>query len=89
MGEEKMDDHRGTDRQAVTIGNPATEPHSEERRAALKKILVGGGIAAGSAMLPERWTRPVVDAIIAPAHAQGSPMEPFFTSTAGTFTPPS
>lgn len=47
--------------------------HSEalpSRRRLLKAI--GGGTAAGATLLPGRWSKPVVDAVLLPAHAQTS-----------------
>ena len=41
-----------------------------------------GGVV-GAAFLPERWVRPVVDAVVVPAHAQVSPR---FTTTTTTTT---
>jgi hypothetical protein len=43
------------------------------RREALKKIAIGGTIAFGGAALPPRWTKPIVDKVLVPAHAQTSP----------------
>jgi len=43
------------------------------RRKALKKIAVGGTIAAGASALPPRWTKPIIDKVFVPAHAQTSP----------------
>ena len=40
----------------------------EKRRAVLLSLLAGGMV--GIKTLPERWTRPVVDHIVLPAHAQ-------------------
>lgn len=45
---------------------------SHSRRAVLKKIVAGTGIAATVAALPEKWTQPVVDKVLVPAHAQTS-----------------
>lgn len=42
------------------------------RRKALKKMLVGAGVAAGAAGLPSKWAKPVVDKVLVPAHAQTS-----------------
>ena len=47
-------------------------PISQTRRSALKKMLVGTGVAAGTALLPERWAKPIVDKVLVPAHAQTS-----------------
>jgi hypothetical protein len=51
-------------------------PHSEKSektvsaRRRLFQIMVVGGTAA--IVLPEKWVKPVVDAVIVPAHADGS-----------------
>ncbi len=48
-----------------------SKDHTPTRRKALKKLLVGGGAAvAASHALPTKWTKPVVDSVILPAHAQ-------------------
>jgi len=39
------------------------------RRNALR-LLLGGGVVGTAAALPTRWTKPVVEAVILPAHAQ-------------------
>lgn len=46
------------------------------RRRLLKSIAGAGGVYAAGKMLPEQWTKPVVDAVSLPAHAQTS--GPFF-----------
>ncbi len=40
-----------------------------ERRAAVKKIIGGAGLVAGSQALPEGWVRPVISTAVIPAHA--------------------
>ena len=50
----------------------SSENQSPGRRDALKKILVGAGVVTGSQLLPDEWTKPIVDSIIVPAHAQSS-----------------
>lgn len=62
---------------------------SHNRRAALKKIAIGAGIVAGAAALPGKWTKPMVDKVLVPAHAQTSsttvpPVEPTTTTTTTT-----
>jgi hypothetical protein len=47
----------------------AQNPASKGRRALLKTLVAGG---AAAVLLPERWTRPVIDKIMVPAHAQGT-----------------
>ena len=45
------------------------------RRSVLKRLLVGGGVAATAKMLPDQWHKPVVESVILPAHA-GTSDEP-------------
>lgn len=42
------------------------------RRRLLKSLLVGGGILTTAPSLPRAWVRPVVQAVVLPAHAQTS-----------------
>jgi len=46
---------------------------SESRRNLLKSIAAGGGAIVAGKTLPEKWTAPVVDSVLLPAHAQTSP----------------
>lgn len=41
------------------------------RRTLIKAL--AGGTVAGGVLLPARWTKPVVDTVLMPAHAQVSP----------------
>lgn len=56
--------------------NPLTESRGEEQRPArrklLKSIAIGGGAAALGKTLPEQWSKPVVDSVLVPAHAQAT-----------------
>ncbi len=45
---------------------PATE---NSRRRALKSARLTGGIITGSSALPHKWSRPVIDSVILPSHA--------------------
>lgn len=56
---------------------------SSDRRAALKKLLIGAGVVTGAHVLPEEWTKPVVNSIVVPVHAQTSG-----TTTSSPTTPP-
>ncbi|EKD37957.1 MAG: hypothetical protein ACD_75C00927G0004, partial [uncultured bacterium] len=38
----------------------------------MQKIAVGVGVLAGCAVLPEKWTRPIIGQIVLPAHAATS-----------------
>jgi len=46
---------------------------SESRRKLLKSIAAGSGAIVAGKSLPESWTRPVVDSVMLPAHAETSP----------------
>ena len=45
---------------------------SESRRKLLKSIAAGSGAIVAGKTLPESWSRPVVDSVLLPAHAQTS-----------------
>ena len=45
---------------------------SESRRKLLKSIAAGSGVIVAGKSLPESWSRPVVDSVILPTHAQTS-----------------
>lgn len=55
-----------------------------DRRQVVKTVLVGGALA--TLILPTKWTKPIVNSIIVPAHAQAS--APATTTTTSTSTPP-
>jgi hypothetical protein len=46
------------------------------RRKLLKGIAAGSGAVIAGKTLPENWSRPVVDSVMLPAHAQTSPPSP-------------
>ncbi len=50
-------------------------------REVLKALAAIGGAAAASALLPEAWIKPVVEAGVVPAHAQASIFKPPFRFT--------
>jgi hypothetical protein len=56
----------------MTLDQRSTGPLLLSRREVLKALAVIGGAAAASALLPERWVKPVVEAGVLPAHAQSS-----------------
>jgi len=45
---------------------------ANNRRRLLKALAGAGGVFTAGKLLPEQWTRPVVDAVTLPAHAQTS-----------------
>lgn len=53
----------------------------QHRRALLKSIAAAGTTAAAASQIPKKWSRPVVDSVLLPAHAQMSPTMPIALST--------
>jgi len=51
---------------------------SESRRKLLKSIAAGSGAVIAGKSLPESWTRPVVNSVMLPAHAQTSGLRTYF-----------
>ena len=56
---------------------------SESRRKLLKSIAAGTGAVVAGKSLPEIWTKPVVDSVLLPAHAQTSQVLAGFYSASG------
>jgi hypothetical protein len=50
----------------------STSGRTLSRREVLKALGIIGGATAASALLPEKWVKPVVEAGVVPAHAQSS-----------------
>ena len=59
---------------------------SENRRKLLKSIAAGGGAIVAGKSLPDKWTAPVVDTVLLPAHAQTSPAPPACLAVDDEFT---
>ena len=49
---------------------------NEDRRKVVKQIAIVGTVITGLPALPEKWTRPLIEKVIVPAHAQTSPPPP-------------
>jgi len=45
---------------------------TEGRRHLLKAVTVGGGAVVVGTSLPAAWTKPVIESVVLPAHAQAS-----------------
>lgn len=45
----------------------------ESRRRLIKAAAGSGGVIVGAKVAPKEWTKPIVDSVILPAHAQTSP----------------
>ncbi len=53
-----------------------TDKNVSSRRKMLKSVAVGGGAIATAHALPSKWTSPVVNMVVTPAHAQTSVTAP-------------
>jgi hypothetical protein len=60
------------------------EMSDQSRRKLLKSIAAGSGAIVAGKNLPEKWTRPVVDSVMLPAHAQTSESAPSTGPFAGS-----
>lgn len=60
---------------------------SRARRKILKSLVAGGGALTAAKVTPEQWTKPVVEAVLLPSHAQttvtGRTSSPFGNFTSG------
>ena len=69
-------------------GNVMSDTNAPEgRRRLLKALAVGGGAVVVGTSLPASWTKPVIESVVLPAHAQASggaalTDEDFFTAVA-------
>ncbi len=58
------------------------DAHGQARRRLLLTLAATGGAFASANLLPRHWTRPIIDTIIVPAHAQATgPVLGLFTTT--------
>jgi hypothetical protein len=51
-----------------------TPKRSQARRRLLKSLALGAGAATTATVVPKEWIKPVVDSVVVPLHAQGSPV---------------
>lgn len=65
---------RRTNKNSDTAGSTSGKSSSTARRRILQGLAVGGAFVAARS-LPEQWTRPIVQAVGLPAHAQMSPVD--------------
>lgn len=60
-----------------------TNRHSRRRRKLLKALTTGSSAVVAGKVAPEEWTKPIVDSILLPAHAQVTPGPTTFIATVG------
>jgi hypothetical protein len=65
----REDDKNAKDDSTISTDD-ATRIEQQKRRRLLSAIVAGG---AASTLLPQKWSKPVVDSVMLPAHAQMSP----------------
>ena len=71
-----------TDRKDTEISEDRSDPTRDQTEASasparrrLLRVLAGaGGVVATGALLPEKWTQPLVNRVLVPAHAQATAM---------------
>lgn len=67
---------------------PLDNPRQHARRRLLKALGGAGGAFAAGRSLPEHWTRPAVDAVLLPAHAQATGTGPWSGNGTATLLGP-
>ena len=80
MRKRKVDDNNGFDNEN------RKQPMDQARRKALKTI-VAGTAAAGVLAVSSKWSKPVVNSVILPAHAQATNAQGPATETTTTAVP--
>lgn len=51
----------------------SNEKTTSARRKLIMSLAAGGGVLTTGKLVPNSWVKPVVDAVVMPAHAQCSP----------------
>lgn len=54
------------------MADQSRRPVSAARRRLLQALSAGGGLASAATVVPNQWRRPLIDAVLLPAHAQVS-----------------
>lgn len=67
---------------------PKQIPAQQSRRRVLKGLTGSGGLILGAKALPEQWTRPIVNSVVLPVHAQtiAPPPPPLSDACLNVFT---
>jgi len=67
-------------------GEAACYPKDRSRRSALKKLAIGAGLLTGYQVLPKQWTKPLIEQVVLPAHAQTSSVSASLTDPCESVT---
>ena len=68
MSDEKKSDQVNEESKAG--GEVSEVSKDNSKRKTLRNILMATGALAGSQALPSKWSKPVLDSVVLPAHAQ-------------------
>ena len=79
---DQKDPEISDDRGDATISQPAATP-SPARRKLLRVLAGAGGVVATGALLPEKWSQPLVNRVLIPAHAQATGVSGTYSETQG------
>lgn len=70
-------DSKGSDKK---VDRPVSTGGQEDRRKAVRKILLaGGGAVAAGQLASTKWAKPAIESVVLPAHAATSPLNPGFS----------
>ena len=61
-----------SDKQDTQTKGASGNAEDNSRRKTLRNILAATGILAGAQVVPSKWSKPIVDTVMLPAHAQGT-----------------
>lgn len=67
-----MSEDKTNDEQLSAEDSKDESESGSSRRRMLKGIAASGAVIAGQEVLPDKWSKPLVDAVVLPAHAQAT-----------------
>jgi hypothetical protein len=83
-----MADNSDSKRDKRDAQDPELEKEQGRRDVLKGGVVVGGAAVAAALSMPKKWTRPLVEAVVVPAHAQTSPFAPTPAPTSAPTSPP-
>ena len=67
-----MSKRDGKEQSAPQGGRSESERRGRARRKLLKSLAAGGGVVVATKVIPTQWSKPVIDSLLLPAHANAS-----------------